>query len=381
MKIAYIHSTPVPDKTPSTIQIVQMADALAQAGSQVHLYSLPGKVDIKDIIGRDFHPNLTLIPIEKTLSNSVPLRSSLLFNLRVLIHLYKFKPDIIYLRRPSLAKTLLKFKIKSAKYIFETHEVFHQTSHEAGKSKTITDKNKNLEDYVYTKINGIVSITEGLKDDIFNTFPNCCKNIITSPDGVDLTLVNQVKDSYSDNNKVPHLLYIGSLHKWKGVQTLLEAMPYTSSGHLHIAGGKQSEIETLKLVAQRLGISSRVTFIGYIAPKNRFQIIAKSDICLLPLSSMSIASKYTSPLKLFEYMAMGKPIISADLPSIREVITHKQNGFLVEPESPVKLGDAINQLISDKALQKSLGENALKDSESYTWINRANTLQKWFKSI
>ena len=142
-------------------------------------------------------------------------------------------------------------------------------------------------------------------------------------------------------------------------------------GELWIAGGETVRIEHLKALAATLGCGDRVRFLGKVPPPDRFCLIGQCDICALPLSTTSIGSRYTSPLKLFEYMGMGKPIIASDLPSLREVIRHAENGWLVEAENPAALAAGIAELLADPARAAAMGAQAAADAADYSWFNRA----------
>ncbi|MDF4697004.1 glycosyltransferase, partial [Vibrio parahaemolyticus] len=98
------------------------------------------------------------------------------------------------------------------------------------------------------------------------------------------------------------------------------ALPLLKSVRLYVAGGKPDQIAILENIANKLGVTDRICFMGYIEPVKRFEVIENTDICVLPLTDSSMGGRYTSPLKLFEYMAMKKPIVISDLPSIRSVI-------------------------------------------------------------
>jgi glycosyltransferase involved in cell wall biosynthesis len=80
---------------------------------------------------------------------------------------------------------------------------------------------------------------------------------------------------------------------------------------------------------------------------------------------------YTSPLKLFEYMAAGAPIVATELPAIREVIQHGDNGWLVAPDNPSELAAGIRHLLENRQLGSAMAAKAARDAQSYTWEKRA----------
>ena len=80
---------------------------------------------------------------------------------------------------------------------------------------------------------------------------------------------------------------------------------------------------------------------------------------------------FMSPLKLFEYMAAGVPIVATDLPSIREILHHKENAWLIEPGNPQALAEGIQYLLEDPVFAEHLARGAKRDVQQYTWERRA----------
>jgi len=83
---------------------------------------------------------------------------------------------------------------------------------------------------------------------------------------------------------------------------------------------------------------------------------------------------FTSPLKLFDYMAAGVPIVASDLPALREVLTDEENALLVPPGEPDGLARAIERLLGDPALADCLRGRAFADVAAYTWDRRAERI-------
>src|SRR4029453_17817516 len=86
------------------------------------------------------------------------------------------------------------------------------------------------------------------------------------------------------------------------------------------------------------------------------------------------STHFTSPLKLFEYMAAGRAIVASDLPAIREVLRHEVNALLVTPGDSTALAGGIERLLADSELAARLARNALNDVDDYTWSRRAEGL-------
>ncbi|MFQ6049514.1 MAG: glycosyltransferase, partial [Candidatus Paceibacterales bacterium] len=115
----------------------------------------------------------------------------------------------------------------------------------------------------------------------------------------------------------------------------------------------------------------KVNIIGYRPHSEIPHWLKAADILVLPNTAKDQISKYyTSPVKMFEYMASERPIVASDLPSIRDIL-NEENAFFFEPDNPKDLALAIEKLLKDKALAESIATKAHQDVQYYTWSNRA----------
>ena len=101
----------------------------------------------------------------------------------------------------------------------------------------------------------------------------------------------------------------------------------------------------------------------------------------LPNPASAISTQFTSPLKLFEYMAAGRPIVASDLPSIREVLQHEADALLVTPGDPAAMAAAIERLITNPSLSARLAAAALAAAPAYSWDRRAERLEELLNEI
>ena len=83
---------------------------------------------------------------------------------------------------------------------------------------------------------------------------------------------------------------------------------------------------------------------------------------------------FTSPLKLFDYMAAGVPIVATDVPALREVLVDGENALLVPPGDPEALAGAIDWILGDPALAERLRRRAFAEVADYTWERRAERI-------
>ncbi|MEW6738075.1 MAG: glycosyltransferase family 4 protein, partial [Acidobacteriota bacterium] len=169
--------------------------------------------------------------------------------------------------------------------------------------------------------------------------------------------------------------FVGTFGPWHGVLVLAEAiarLPREANCHFLLIGEGSLKSNVEQLV-QTQGCSDRVTFTGRLSHKLVPAYLDACDVLVSPHVPMEDGSEFFgSPTKLFEYMAMAKPIIASRLGQIADVIKNDFNGLLIEPGNVNALVSAILQLACQPEQRARLGRQARLDAiENYTWIRNA----------
>jgi glycosyltransferase involved in cell wall biosynthesis len=172
--------------------------------------------------------------------------------------------------------------------------------------------------------------------------------------------------------------YAGHLYPWKGVETLLGALAAAPGLRGRVIGGHPSEpdLARVRQFAATLGLGERVEFTGMKAPGEVAALLREADLLVLPNRATSVSASYTSPLKLFEYLAAGRPIVASDLPALREILRDRENAWLVPPDDPGALAAALETIARDKALAVRLAKAAFESAGAYSWDRRAERLEE-----
>jgi glycosyltransferase involved in cell wall biosynthesis len=395
MRLVYVNPNPLPSPDPESLQVIQTAAALSKK-AEVHLIVRKGldtsiaeyyNLQVPQNLHISFLPGFNIEKGRINLSWNLPF---FLFSLLRILQLKKLGTvDAVLVRNLKMGYFLLNRRayLKLPPILFETHEIFDlsfldEMKRKGEESPVKAKKLEARERFVYGHAEGLICITENLSRMLQERFKTQGK-LLVAPDGVDLGHVHDLKKNIPSPQKdssLKTLLYMGSLHHWKGVDVLLEAMQYVHGARLLVVGGDHETIERYKTIAQKYKVDGHVRFEGFISPGKRFQYFACTDICILPLKQFSISTYFTSPLKLFEYMASGKPVVASDLPSIREVISDDVNGVLVTPENSKSLADGINRLIENPSLGTRLAAQAAHDIKEFTWDKRAEKISNFIQS-
>lgn len=201
--------------------------------------------------------------------------------------------------------------------------------------------------------------------------------IIVAQNGIDIQEfeIKESKDAIrtrlklSLNKKI--VLYVGNLYQWKGVDVLAEASRYLpEDAQVIFVGGAKKDRDSFFLRHPE----TKIEVIQHKQHKEIPPYLKTADVVVLPNVSSSYESIYgTSPLKMFEYMASGVPIVASNLPSIQEVLNNK-NAYLVSPGDVRELVSGIMMILNDKILANNISQRARNDVRQYTWTVRARRI-------
>jgi glycosyltransferase involved in cell wall biosynthesis len=225
------------------------------------------------------------------------------------------------------------------------------------------------------KCNGLIVINNYLKELYLKEHIN---NIIVAHDGVNFDEYDTIKEYKYTKKNIYTLVYTGNLFAWKGVHTLVDSLKYIDKNvELIIVGGSKEVLDGFKKYIEKSGLKN-IVLTGHVPKKETIQYVQKADILFLPNSAKDKMSFYTSPIKLFEYMAIKRPIIASNLPSICEVLEDKKNAILCEPDNPKDLADKINWTLNHDCT--NIVDQAYNDVQEYTWDKRAENIQRFMEA-
>ena len=163
--------------------------------------------------------------------------------------------------------------------------------------------------------------------------------------------------------------FVGTLKPWHGLPILVDAFDILHKQHREVRllivgdGPERSRLEETLLSC---GLEGAVEFTGAVDPSEVPGLLASMDVAVAPYPDRP--DFYFSPLKVYEYMAAGLPVVASRIGQIAQVIQHRVNGLLCPPGEPQALADALMLLHADEALRASLGEAARATvMREHTW--------------
>jgi glycosyltransferase involved in cell wall biosynthesis len=335
----------------------------------VHDYYAVGKTFH---IKRIFSLNLTP-PLDSRISRWIQLvqpilhwQQSLCFGLISSFYTLTRPVEVVYSRDFFTCLFLYLLRpLHQKRVFFEEHDAFPSTKLGA-----------SLKCWPLRHIDGIVVVTRHLGK-AYQSKGIPSENILVAPNGIDVKQFpsNLERKIAREELGIPPdkkvICYTGHLYRWKGTHVLAQAMKKLNDDYLaYFVGGTPKDISEFKEFVSASQISNVITA-GYMPPKMIPKYLAAADVLVLPNTSEEAISRlYTSPLKLFEYMAARRPIVASDLPSIREILS-EETATLVNPTA---LAEGIKRAIEDEKLGKKLVENAFKEVKLYSWEKRAEKI-------
>jgi glycosyltransferase involved in cell wall biosynthesis len=360
-KINYVHFSSIPSSLPSSLQVIKTCESFSKNNHDVTLikpgtgnktvsiikyYGLKNKVNIKEFSSIDSFPQGL---------------NFYLYCFYCLIFILKIKNSITISRSYFICFLLLLFK---QKVVLEIH---HDTNGESRVTKFILN---HLNFLNKKNLLNIVAITESVKNlfvDKYKVKPN---KITVLPSGSSIRINCKPNIIYKNRLKIG---YFGSLSTSKGINTIIKLSKIDKGNDYYIYGGVKNEIENLrkKNINNNLYLKESVPYTKL--PK----IMMRMDILTIPYTNhiksageVDNISKYTSPLKLFDYLAVGKMIIASDLKVLREVISKNNAVFIKNFENIFEWKKNIIKAKNENKKIFIMGNNNLRLSKKYDHINR-----------
>lgn len=398
MKLVYVANARIPSEKANAYQILQMCQALAEVGLEVELvyprrrpFASEGEIEkYYGFIPRfrlTARPCLDLQP-EASRFGSLSLPYQLAFLIQswtfvrsVTSYLGQSGADVFYSRDLYSLRALMGSKKQNRRrFFYEAHSVPKRPW------------GRWLARSVLQRIAGIVVLTGYLKER-YIALGISPERILVAPDGVDLRRF-QIEGSPQEIRSMLGLPrdqkiigYVGRFHTMgmeKGMTELIRAFALTNSHRINSAlclvGGPEVWMPRFVDQAQRAGVDpGRIIMVKTVPPAQIPLYLRALDVCVMPSPANEFFSYYTSPLKLFEYMAAGRAIVATDLPSIREILQHGRNAILVRPGDPHALAEGILTLLENPELAQRISQQAARDVVQYSWENRAKRILSFVK--
>ncbi|MBX4199208.1 glycosyltransferase [Candidatus Parcubacteria bacterium] len=369
-KIYYIANVKIPTTRAHGIQIMEMCQAFALLGREVELLIPTRRLKVKED-PFEFYDIKPIFSIRKLWSLDIQRwgKFGYLLGLLSFAKMAAFfslgKDDIFYTRDELVAVAL---SLMGKRVAWEAH---------------MGHRNFVVKLLVLFGLK-IVVISQGLKD-LYVSMGVGKSDIMVAPDGADIERFDidisqdEARKKLGLPNQCKIVLYKGSFGKWKGVETLAESARYVNTPEVKIVfiGGLPDEEERIRTEFPH----DSLLLMGN-RPRQETPIFQKAaDLLVIPNSAKEDISKlYTSPMKMFGYMASGVPIVASDLPSLREILGHT-DAYFFKPDDAKSLAESIDRALGEQEESKQRAERALNKVRGYSWKSRAEKIVKFVENV
>ncbi|MCU7930033.1 MAG: glycosyltransferase family 4 protein [Candidatus Thiodiazotropha sp. (ex Codakia rugifera)] len=327
------------------IQTLHTVAALTEIGVKTRLYLPPWHGHISpdrrlDEMGIPIRPD---IRASQLLHRRWPTSLFARFNKKALCH-----AKAVYVRSPELSQGLASQGIS---HHFEVHTL--QPMRQSGLLTEIIDYHRQgvIGYLVPISHSAAAALIEAGADE---------QRIHISPSGVDLGAFNNIPPLDTKRLSQPRIVYLGRVSKDRGLQ-ILTHLAASTLGEVLLVGDSDDQVPDVPYLQHRPAVPHR----------DVANLYAESELVVLPYQSDLTHADSISPMKLFEAMAAGRPIIASDIPPLREILQHGHNALLADPKDPVSWEEAVKQLIHDHQLAHNLALQAKQDVTAFSWPNRA----------
>lgn len=370
LRVFYVGSHPLFTKGASAIHMLKMCQAMANLGISVECV-LPGRIRKKRLF--EFYDITTPFRVTSISIASGPARRPL-HGLLSAFYARRKKKDYDFALTRDLVFSYFSTKIFGIPTVYDAHHP--PVNHLAKKIIGSFSRSPSLI--------GMSFNSDGLRR-IYASLGIAGRNPVVAPNGVERKMLEEKYDMSSLRTSLGLPLgkkivcYCGNTYRGRGLELLVRVAGRMPDVQFLVVGGREWDNLFWCEMARETG-AENFRMEGFVRQEKVPDYLRASDVLVMPYSSgMTIedgteAGEFTSPLKLFEYMAAAKPIVATAVPSVLEILRHGENSVLVPPDDEEEFLRALGLVLSDQRLCARISRRARSDAAGYTWEKRVERI-------
>ena len=382
-RLIYAKKCILPSKAAHVLQSLNMAYSFAGHGLRTTIW--PGfkhrnHLGFKQALELDYglEPSSTL--------EMVPLPGCQkgLYGLGFRIHLFKAwisspQGTVFYARDITEALILARFK----RFLQVRHPVFYELHELLGEQHKILNSGRaerfaRVEAEVLARVDGVVCISPVLVDELVEVH-GYSGPVQVAPMGFNPRIFKAVPDV--DFAGLITIAYVGSLYEGKGIHNLVRAMGRLPDRFrlLVVGGNPEHELKRLKDFVSEMRLDShRIEFCGHLPQKDIFSRLESCSMMVIPQMS---ETEFFSPLKLYEAIGMGLPLVVTPIPALTSVLEHEVDAIVARSPAPEDLAAAMVDMATNQERARQMQCRCRDRSALSTWRARAELCLNFMRSV
>jgi glycosyltransferase involved in cell wall biosynthesis len=359
MKLGYLHDSEMPGAEANTVNVAKMCAAFAANGHRpvlVHIAAPGERRGIRDYYGLDAAFRSIGIPVPRWEVRKAIFARLGAWRLRLA------GVKLVYGRKPVV---LLRAVQAGLPVVIELHALFGADSSRAAFARLLASP----------KLLRIVVISQALADDLVAEWPAAAGRVVVAHDGADLKPPPAHPVPRPDPSR-PCIGYAGHLYPGKGMERIAELAMLRPNIDFLVVGGRPEDVTHWKEATKN---SANLHFRGMVPHIEVAAHLAACDLVLAPYAARVQVSdgatdvaRWMSPLKIFEYMALGHAIVATDLPVIEEILADGITAALCPAGDTAAWAPRIDALLADPQGTAAMAARARAElAAHYTWQKRA----------
>lgn len=368
-QVLYVSFSAIPSLTANSIHVMKMCQAMTQEAIPVELWA-PSFVERSAAVSDELWSHYGVqerFPIVWTPAHNVLQRRT--YAIRAACRAKTLRVALVYTRDLYTAAVA---SLLGTATVFEVHDVL--ASPLAGLYFRLLLRGRGFR--------RLVVITHALHNKLVEQFSRSmiAKDVVVAPDGVDIERFEdlptppQARHQLGLESERFTVGYTGHLYAGRGIELVLQLASLRPDMYFLVVGGTPEDVERWRSVIERADLNN-IQLVGFIENSRLPLYQAACEVLLMPYQRRVAASSggniadVLSPMKMFEYMATGRLIVSSDLPVLREVL-NEDNAVLCDPNNVETWETALNRAKDEPKWRMSLGQKAPEDVVKFSWRNR-----------
>ncbi|HOV24504.1 MAG TPA: glycosyltransferase family 4 protein [Candidatus Marinimicrobia bacterium] len=301
----------------------------------------------------------------------------------------KRRPTHLYFRETSSFAPLLVSKLCHIPLTIEVNGWVLEELRQIGYSRWKLAYIRLNQRLNFVHCNRIIPVTEGLKNLIVTNYPVKSVKIIPIANGTNPEVFRPLLKSEALAKtglpNTPTVGFIGSCYHYHGVQYLIKAAPLVllkMPQVRFVVAGDGAQLEAWKTLSRELKVNEAFTFTGKVPFSLAPYYINSFDICVAPWDTALVPKDGQSPMKFFDYLACGKPVIASPVSSVVKLINKFRCGITCDVKNSEVFAELIIELLSNPKIRESLGKIAREVvTANFTWEITSRKIEQVLKGI